>query len=211
MPALPDAPNILRATYTGTYGGAKWANVFHLRFTGPTPGQTDLNLLATALATAWGNNLKSLVNSNGSLTNTTVVDLSSVNGLVATDATTIAGTGLGTTALPASVALVCSFKIARRYRGGHPRMYLTGQNSDKTSNQTNWLGTWITTATAGFNAWRVAINALTYTSMPTIALVNLSYYSNKVLRPVPFYDPVSNCIVHSRIDTMRRRLGKEIA
>jgi len=211
MPPLPIAPNILRVTHTGTYGSAKWANVFHLRFSGGPPGQTDLNTLAGALATQWGTNIKALCNTTVSMTGTEVVDLSSYSGLTANSAVSQTGTVAATAVLPANVALVVSFKISRRYRGGHPRMYLTGQNGTNTTSATQWTGAWATTATAAFEAWRTAINALTYASLGTIRLVNLSYYSGKVLRASPWPDDVNSCIVHGRVDTMRRRLGKETA
>lgn len=211
MPALPLALNVIRCNYTGTFGGSKWANVFHVRFTGPTPGQTDMNSLALALRNAWDSNIKPIVVSQVVLNSTTCVDLSSYSGLVSTDGTSSTGTVLTASQLPASVALVASFKIARRYRGGHPRMYLTGQTQTNTSNATNWLSGWVTTTTTAMSNWRTAINTLTYASLGNISLVALSYYSGGVLRASPFVDPISNVIVHSRIDTMRRRLGKELS
>lgn len=211
MPPLPIALNVIRCSYTGTYAGAKWANVFHVRFSGGPPGQTDMNSLALALRGAWDTNIKPLVVTTASLSSTTCVDLSSYSGLVSTDATSSSGTASATNQLPASVALVASFKISRRYRGGHPRMYLTGQSAPNTTNATNWGPGWITTTTTAMAAWRTAINALTYTSMGTLALVCLSYYSGGVLRATPFADPVTSVVVHNRIDTMRRRLGKELA
>lgn len=211
MPALPLAPNIIRCSYTGTYAAAKWANVFHVRFTGPTPSQTDMNALATGLRNAWDTNLKAIVSGSGTLNTTTCVDLSSSSGLVSTNATASNGTLVNTTNLPASVALVASMKIARRYRGGHPRMYLVGQTGVNTVNATSWTGAWITTTSTAFAAWLTAVNALTFTSMPTITLVCLSYYAGGTLRATPFADPVSSIVVHSRVDTMRRRLGKELS
>src|SRR3954452_19807823 len=105
MPALPLALNIIRCNYTGVFGGAKWANVFHIRFTGPTPGQTDMNSLALALRGAWDTNIKPIVTTSTVLSATTCVDLSSYSGLVSTDATTSAGTISAAQQMPASVAL----------------------------------------------------------------------------------------------------------
>jgi hypothetical protein len=211
MPALPDASQIVRVSYNGTYGGAKWANVFHVRYSPGPPTQADMNSLATGLAAAWTSALAPLHSATVSMSGTTVVDLSSNVGLVGTDATLRAGTASTTTNLPANVALVGSFKIARRYRGGHPRMYLTGQLGANTTNTTTWIPAWVTSTSNGFTSWRTAINALTYTSMPTINLVNLSYYSHGALRGTPVWDYVSSIVVHNRVDTMRRRLGKEIS
>lgn len=211
MPALPDATNILRCTYSGTYGGSKWANVFHLRFATGNPGQADLNSLATGLRNAWNTGIAPIVGSGCQLTNTTVVDLTSNTGLVGASSATATGTNAGTQALPANVALVISFKIARRYRGGHPRMYLTGMYGVNTANNTSWTAAFVTSAGTNAAAWLSACNALTFTSMPTLQVVNLSYYTNNVLRPSPVWDVIGSVQVHSRVDTMRRRLGKEIS
>jgi hypothetical protein len=156
-------------------------------------------------------NLAPLISSAASMTATTIVDLTTTSGLVGSNTNTAPGTGSATNNLPANVALVISEKIARRYRGGHPRMYLTGQLLINVSVQTNWTPAWVTTASTAAASWRTAINALSLTSMPTIQLVNLSYYTNHLLRPTPTVDVVTAMAVHSRIDTMRRRLGKEIS
>lgn len=211
MPALPNASQIIRCVYNGTYGGAKWANVFHVRYTSGTPTQADMNALAFDLGTTWNARLAALHLNTVSLSGTTTTDLTSNTGLVGSDATTHPGTVAATSPLPANVALVGSFKIPRRYRGGHPRMYLCGQSGANTTNANNWTSTWITTSTTAWGNWLADINALTFTSMPGIQLVNLSYYSAKVLRPMPVYDVIGAIVVHNRIDTMRRRLGKEIA
>lgn len=211
MASLPPAGNIFRCVYSGTYGGAKWANVFYVRYApGPT-AQADVTALAGGLRGAWNTSIKPCVSTAASLTQTVVTDLSSDTGLTGVDNTTTAGGNAGSTALPASVALTVSMKIARRYRGGHPRMYLVGQITTNTTNQTNWTPAWITTVGTNMEAWRQAVNALTYPSMTVIQLVNLSYYSNKALRPQPTFDTITGIAVHSRMDTQRRRLGKEIS
>lgn len=211
MPALPDAAGVIRCVYSGTYGAAKWANVFHMRFPSGNPGQADMNSLATGLRNAWDTNIKSVVNTSCTLTQTSLVDLTSNTGLQAVNSTSSTGTRSSGVALPANTALVVSMKIARRYRGGHPRMYITGQSVGDTSGNTNWTGALLTLAATQFEAWRVACNALTFTSMPTLQLVNLSYYSNLVLRPVPAVDVITGVAIHTRVDTQRRRLGKELA
>lgn len=211
MPALPPATNILRCVYVGTYQGAKWANVFHVRFAPGPPTQPDMNTVATQLRSAWLTNLGPLMTGQASLSSTTVTDLSSNLGLVGSNTSSAAGTGSTVAPLPANVALVGSFKIGRRYRGGHPRMYLTGQWQGNTTNANNWTSAWITTAGTDFNAWLAAVNAITTSSMTTIQLVNLSYFTGNALRPTPVFDTIGSVVVHPRIDTMRRRLGKELS
>lgn len=170
-----------------------------------------MNSLALALRNAWNTNLAGLFSTAVTMTQTSLTDLTSNTGLQAVNTTSAAGSFVSTTQMPANVALVISLKIGRRYRGGHPRMYLTGQCQVNTVNNQNWTGTWLTTVGTQTAAWLTAVNALTYASMPTITLVNLSYYTGGVLRGTPAWDNITSIATHTRVDTQRRRLGKEIA
>lgn len=208
MVNLPYANGIARCVYSGTYGGGKWANVFHVGFATYPGSAADMASLATALRTAWDSNIKALCVASVQLTTTTVTDLTSAYGQGGIDTTTSTGTYAGT-ALPSSTACAVSFKIGRRYRGGHPRMYLPAGSVSSITNNTNWLGAFITLVTNAMAAWRTAVNALTYASTGNVRLVCLSYYSGKVLRAVPQPDDVYDLGVHQRIDTQRRRLGRE--
>lgn len=211
MPQLPNASRAIRCVYSGTYGGAKWANVFHVQAANTGLTSADAVILATGLVAAWDARLKSVHGTGCQLTNCTVVDLTSTSGAQAAVAAAVAGTNGAATPMPANVALVGSMKLNRRYRGGHPRMYLTGQATAATQSNTSWTGTWVTTTTTAFTGWRTDVNALTTASSGSITLICLSYYTGNVLRAIPQQDAITSIVVHSRIDTQRRRLGKEIA
>lgn len=211
MTSLPDATGILRLAYSGTYGGAKWANIFHARMTGGSLSGTDATALCTSLSTAWDTNLKAIHGTGVALTNVGLIDLTTTSSAQAQVSVNVAGTDGTVAAMPANIALVGSLKISRRYRGGHPRMYLTGQATGHTSTNVNWAGTWITTAGTALTNWRTAVNAITTTSSGLLTLGSLSYYSGNALRASPFFDVCTGMVVHSRIDTQRRRLGKELA
>lgn len=210
MPTLPAANHVLRCTYTGTFGASKWVNVFHAQYAGGPISQSDIDSVTAALSSAWNTSLGPLISTSATLQHTTAQDLTSLTGVQSDNATSHAGSAVATQIAPANVALVLSFKIARRYRGGHPRMYLTGQLTTQMQNQNAWLPTYVTTATTNANAWITAVNAITTTSITTLALCNLSYKSGGAVRPVPVVDLISRAVVHGRVDTMRRRLGKEL-
>jgi hypothetical protein len=72
-----------------------------------------------------------------------------------------------------------------------------------------------------FDAFITALNSITSGTF-TFVFIALSYYSgshktpeNKhpdpVLRPTPLPFPISDGTAHTRVDTQRRRLGKELA
>lgn len=210
MPTLPSAAKILRCTYSGTYGSTKWVNVFHLRYTGTLTTQADADSITASLQSAWASNIASLVHTTCSLTQTTLQDLSSLTSPQSVNSTPHAGSSASAYNMPANVALVVSFKIGRRYRGGHPRMYVPAQVQNNTVNSNQWTGTWVLTAKNAMTAWVGALNAITTTGITLSEAGSLSYYSGHALRPTPVFDPYILTVVHSRVDTMRRRLGKEL-
>lgn len=211
MPSLPNASRVIRCVYSGTYGGAKWANVFNVQSANTGLTNADAVILATGLVAAWDARLKPIHSTGVFLTNCTVVDLTSTSGAQAALGANVQGTSGAASPMTANVALVGSMKINRRYRGGHPRMYLTGQATANTQTNTSWTSTWVNTTSTAFTNWRSDVNALTTASSGSITLVCLSYYSDKVLRAIPQVDAVTSIVVHSRVDTQRRRLGKEIS
>ena len=186
-------------------------NGFYLQFTGTGPSQADMTALATAMNGIWNTRFAPLAVTNVSMTNLDVQDLSSDMGLIGVSSTVRAGTRTASTPLPASVAMVVSWKISRHYRGGHPRTYLTGFNGVDVQNGNTWVSGQITAVQAGMNSFITDVNALTYPTMPLIALASVSYWSNKVQRPTGVPTLISGAQVHSRVDTQRRRLGKEIS
>lgn len=210
---LPDAPNTLKCRYIYSYNGRAAYNVFHVAFTGSPPSGTDMSTLAGNLQTNWVNNIKPLVNANVTLTATEVADMSSRTGLIVQNVTSAVGTVPGTQACPNNVALCVSLNVAYRFRGGHARIYLPGMITANITGGTNWSGTYVTSVGAAIVAWRTAINSMT-TAGNSYTLVMTSYYTHDadhkpIYRPVPVNYPVTGVFVHSRVDSQRRRLGKE--
>lgn len=121
------------------------------------------------------------------------------------------GTSAGV-CLPPNNAFVLSFPINRRYRGGHPRMYLPGV--DNTHITINGGGGIDNTSAANLcTAMQNAIDDITAGIVETHNLVvgTVAYASNKVaLQPSVFYQ-YQSVHMHERIGTQRRRLGKESA
>ena len=214
MPALPNADHALKCTYQGSYLATNWVNVFYLQYAGTTPVDADLATIATGLRTAWNATLGSIQCNQVILTKTTVMDVSRNPGAYGENNTAATASG-GTTGFPANVAVAISKKVARRYRGGHPRLYMTGTPTTASSD-----GKTILTATlAGWNttvaAWLTQVNALTTASTGAVKLANVGYYfvsppkTPPQIRPVPVVELIVSVSINSRLDTQRRRLGKK--
>lgn len=211
MPPLPNAPQALRAKYSGTYNQTDWVNVFYLSYAGTTPTQADLDTLATGLRAAWLASLAPLIVSSCSLTYTEVLDVSRNPGAIGANNTVAVGVG-SAPGFPAQVSMCISKKVARRYRGGHPRLYMPGVPSGHSTDGRTLIAAIVTLANTNAKAWRTAINALTTASTGAVALANVSYYytptpgGGSQLRPTPIVEPISDCVVNARVDTQRRRL-----
>jgi hypothetical protein len=147
-----------------------------------------------------------------SLSELRVIDNSGASENVIADDPNYPGQGTNP-ALPPNCAVCISWPIAAHYRGGHPRMYLPGVQSaamedpggkDILATVRDGLenfGQDLITAFAG-----AAIEGVT-----SLALGTISYYAGKVLRSLPLFRPYLGAEVGARLDSQRRRLGKEPA
>lgn len=224
MPILPDAPNTLHVRLIGTNQGTNWSNGFYLHASGAL-GSTSANLdtLAGTIATSWSTNIGPLCNNAVFLNTITIADLTTRTSPAITHTVSPAAAGTrGTTVLPTSVALVMSFNAARRYRGGHPRIYIpAGLVADVTSGRlwnpapTEMLADANAAAAAIYTAW----HGLTLGAVG-VPLTCVSFYesvpdpsrpghNHSVLRSSPAFFDITGARVRTRVDTQRLRLGKE--
>jgi hypothetical protein len=223
MPPLNPAPACIKVQLVGTNQGALWMNNLHFQTeaqVGVPQGTTQIDTFLTGIATAWGAQIAPLCNTQVSLTALVYTDLSSTTGVqyTATLPTPIAGTRAGTT-LPCSVAMVISLRVANRYRGGHGRIYVPAAvQADITSGRT-WSGTFNTLATNNAATFRTTLEGMSVGTVQ-VNLIVLSYFSGShktptdphplpVPRATPLAMRVTSARVRTRVDTQRRRLGKE--
>lgn len=113
-----------RVRCTGTYASsADWGVRFYLAYNGGPPVLADTNALAAEVQSSWSSHMVGAINTAVSLTGIEVTDMSSETGVQTATTPAIAGTRSGAS-LPDDVAANFSFKIGRRYRGGHPKIFL---------------------------------------------------------------------------------------
>lgn len=211
---LPDAPRTVKVRLIYIYNNRPAFNVFHMEYSGTAPNDVTTKAVADAVYAQANTNLKPLVNNQVQLTTVEVTDLASRTGSVGTNTTGWLGTSGSANPTPNSVAMCVSLQTAYRYRGGHARMYLPGQLNSNIANGTNWTGAWVTTTKAGMAAWLAGMNAIS-TGGSSWTLVMTSYYTHDS-NHLPIYHPggpvnypVTLINVHTRVDSQRRRLGKE--
>lgn len=212
MPPLPPADRAIRIRFAGVHQTTVWNNVLYVQYTAGVPGAADLATLASDLATLYDTQLQQWLGTIIELKQVEAIDVSSGSGNAGIWTGTLAG-AVGGGVTPANVAVCISKKVARRYRGGHPRIYLGGIPTSSLADAKSFTPTFRNNMEVAAVAFRTAINAKTYATTGQITLANVSYYQGKgsdgkpLLRGVPLVEPIVGMAVNTRIDSMRRRLG----
>jgi len=188
-----------------------WANIFYaLMGTSGTPTITDVSNMASALHTAYNTNLQHFKNSGSSLVETKIIYVPTPGSeVIGSHVLAIPGGG-GGTPLSNQASLVVSWPISAYYRGGHPRTYFDGMETDYLSNPTTWLTIAQTDFETGAAAYQTAVNGYSGGAITGATLGTLSFATHNAWRPTPLFRPYGTSpLVHERVDTQRRRLGKE--
>lgn len=212
MPPLPSPGKVIKMTLGGSVEDSDFENIFHIGYTGTAPTSTQLEALQEAIEAGY----EYIYSHNGStsltLTSVKLVDLSSDTGAEYETTFSVAGTVDGTVN-PANVATVVSWEILRRYRGGHPRIYLMTGSSDTfaTGSTRIWQPSYIANIQNDCISYLAAVAAATVTGVGPFFPVNVSYWSGKELRGTPVVDIIQTAVSRTRVCSQRRRTGKSEA
>ena len=219
MPALPAVPKVVRVVCKQTLqDDLDVINRFYLQYSGTAPTATQLNTFANAVATQWGANVSPLQISNAVLVLVSVEDLSSATGAVGSFTANVPGTRAGST-LSASVCGVILETIARRYRGGHPKVFLWSGAETDIQTVGTWKAAFTTALASGWAAFITGVATAVWTGGGTLTAVNVSYYSGftnftypsgrtrprPTLRVSPLVDAITGYVGRTIIGSQRRR------
>jgi len=208
MPPLPAVSNVVKVNLLGVNQTTPWNNQFHMQYTGVGPTVANLSSLATTIAAAWNTNLAQLMNTAVTLTQIRMADLTNPAAAQGEFTFSNPGTRVGT-ALPAQVSMVASKKVNFRWRGGHPRLYLPAMVTADITSGRLWATASASGATSAMNNFLAAVNGLTHGST-TYKMVAVRYFANLAILATPLVLSVNTFVIHGRVDTQRRRLGREI-
>lgn len=169
------------------------------------------NALMTALSTG-SPHITSQLSAQWTLESVTASDNSGASDATSTSTVTPVAGASGGPSLPPQCAACISFDIAARYRGGKPRWYIPGiPNTAQTETDDSGLNsTFATALEEGANQMIGQFNASNPFSSPC-TLGTISYFSGKVPRVTPLFRAFGLAAVHQRLDSQRRRSGKESA
>lgn len=201
-----------KLVYSGEYDSAPWANVMWLFLSGS--GEitvSELNDLASACSEAYADNFLPHLSTNLELQETQVVLYASgepIEGLAGSGGFGLISAG---TVLPASTAACISWQIAPHYRGGHPRTYLSGLKSGMIQDNTTLYNVWADSIDSAANAFHADLEAISGISSGISSVQHgvVSFVRNGEWRTPPVFYRIAGASVDSRIDTQRRRLGRD--
>jgi hypothetical protein len=177
MPALPSVPKVVR--FVGKYAlsgvSRPLINAWHFGYNTGSINASDLLALANTFATVFAADIAPLFSLAMELNELTATSLDSPTA----PEVTIAPGIIGSTALPsvpAGTAAVFQRPVARRYRGGHSRLYLGGVSESQLVDPDNWHTTFITAAEAGYNTFSADVALGAPTGYGGFFECNVSYY-----------------------------------
>lgn len=218
MPPLPNAPLVIKFQFLSQQGSnARIFNHLFFRYTGAV-STTDMATLVTTARTAWQTNVTNIQTTSVALLQVTGIDLNSPTGAVVTQTSTTVGTNAGAH-LPDGTAMVIQLKIGRRYRGGHPRLYLFGLSQAGLSTDNTWTSTYLNSFVTAIQAVQTAIQTGPPAAVGTLVMCNVSYFSGftvsappgrrakniPTLRATPQIDNVVGVAGNAKVASQRRR------
>ena len=220
MPALPAVSDTVRVSLIGSLAeDSLVVSRFYMRyFTGSPPA--DLDTAATAIAGHWNTDLAAATRSDYTLTQVELEDLTSATSPVGVAVTSHAGTRSGVK-LTASASALLRFKVGRRYRGGHPRLYYVGGVQSDTLDAQTWQTTYLSTLVTAWNTFiaHVVGDLNTAYGASDFAQVNVSFYQGftnvtypsgrtyprPTTRATPVVDDVISVTANPKVASQRRR------
>jgi hypothetical protein len=220
VPPLPAVAAVVRVALIGSSSvDTDIVTRFYIKYAGTAPTNAQLNTFCTAVATAWATDMIGLTQPNYTLIEVTAEDLSSSTAAIGSSVVSHQGTRSGG-ALPASTAVVVSYTIPRRFRGGHPRGYWNAGSDTDLQTPGTWTSAFLSSMATGISAFYTAVIAAGWTGSGALAQVAVSYYkgfANKTgptgraysvptINPSgPVVDGVGGYIIRPDLGTQRRR------
>jgi len=185
MPPLPAVAKVVRVDFhMADAGDTNVQNREFFQYSG-TLSLTDATTWLANIVTAWNTFIHANCSTSFSTVFAELTDLSSNTAAQVQNSTAVSGTS-ASAPLPLGTAMVIKKLIARRYRGGHPRLYLSGMVAPYLSSATAWNAATLASVVAGYNTFVAAAIANTNpAAIGTIIHVNVSFFSGYVNHTFP--------------------------
>ncbi len=218
MPALPAVPNVIRFDLRHTLSeDVDVLNRIFLSYTGTNDPAVNL-VLAGQVGGYWATDVMPELSSELELVSCTATDLSTSTSPESLSPFAVVGGEAGAQCT-AGTAIGVRWHIGRRYRGGHPRVYLGGASAGFTTDAQTWTAAYHTALTNALTNFRTDLLLVHSGTVTATQQVNVSYYSgfhNITLpsgretsratpRAIPVVDVISAVSINPRVCSQRRR------
>lgn len=191
---------------------------FYLGYSGSAPSAANCVTLATDVATAWSSHLAAVCYELISLTEVDILDIATEVGASGQWTGSDSGS-MSSATLTANAAINVEYQIARRYRGGKPRMFLPPPDGTALASVDKYSGTFVSTVNSAIAAFFAAVTGSSVGSMGSLTHVNLSYYKGftnvtnssgreraaPTYRATPLMDTVTGYATKAVVGSQRRR------
>jgi hypothetical protein len=221
MPALPPVPGVIKLRLHYDVGtDANAISLLHWRYTGAAPSGADMNTFCTAVNALTAAEWPLYLQADNLYLGIDATDLTSATSASGAAGTSVAGTRSGSL-LGAGTAVLISYPISRRYRGGKPRQYLPFGSADDLNTRNVWGSASVTDFHTGWAAILAAIAAAgPIGAAVLVTQCVVSYYGppNRTVtgstgrvrtlsttRATPIVDDISSFSVSAKVASQRRR------
>lgn len=173
----------------------------------------NLNALATACKSAYVSRFIPELRTEFELQSTTVTLYQDGDSLQGIDGSIVTGTTSTGSATSASIALCISWHIAPSYRGGHPRTYLCGIPTTALASVVSFSAGPLGSFRGRASSFHTDLEAITGvgSGIATVEHGIVSFVRGGEWRVPPVFYRITGSTVDTRIDTQRRRLGRDTA
>lgn len=175
-PPLPDTPCIRVRLIYNQEAAKSAGNRFYLSYAGSAPTAANCATIASDIAAAWATNLAGLTWDGNSLNEVDVQDIATLSGAFGNWTGDNSGSRSGAF-MPDMSAVNIEFDIARRYRGGKPRIFLPAGIQSDLHDQSTWSTTFLSSVQTDWQAFMTAVTGISVGAVGALAHVNLSFYS----------------------------------
>lgn len=218
MPPLPPVPGVLRVMLQGNASTVQefvWENILHFTFAGTAPTSATCSTVAADIGAAWATNMAPECPSTTVLNLVAVTDLTSNTAGNGQSETTHAGSR-GDDEIPANAAMLISYPVDVRYRGGHPRSYLmVGGNADFLD-AANWSTAFVAEVQSHWRAFLAAVEAISVAGLIINGFCAVSYINKEenptapYRRAIPLVYPIvaAGAIANQEMASQKRRIGR---
>jgi len=220
MPLIPGVdprplppPHTAHFTVLGTFDGAPWANTFWMRNgNAVTPSQDDFTQVVASFNFEFDHYiLQELVQ------DVAVAEVSALyyeaGGAQMQGA--VASTFKGhknEASFPANVACCVGWRVQQHYKGGHPRTYLVGPPRSAQASSRTFDPAYVQDVAIRANEFNLSVNSISSGAWQGGKLGIVSFVFRKAWREPPVFRDFVTGSAHCdpRIDSMRRRLGRDV-